>query len=438
MSQTHKLHSPEQALERLAGLPGGPELLAAARERTDVALVGGAVRDLLLGRWPRELDVTVERDSAGLAAELAARVSPSERAYGHSVEPMLHERFGTASVVWEYGRIDVAERRAEVYPYPGALPEVRPGGIEEDLARRDFTVNALALPLGDSGDSALRSFDGALEDLAAGELRVLHARSFIEDPTRILRMARYSARLGFEIEPRTRVLAEDAVAGGALRTVSGERIGNELWLAAAEADGRASLRALDSLGVLAGLGMPSPVDDDLAQRAAELLPRDGRRDVLLMGVALRRPAMGEESWGTPSALEEAMTALAFTKERARAVAGVASAANGLSELLATADRAAAQKALQEHSLEAAATAGALAGRESGATPELVREWIETDRHVHLEIDGNDLLAAGVPQGPEIRARLDRALDRKRAGLAEGREEELRVALEDGETTEPAR
>ena len=283
---SHPVHSAEQVLERLSSLPGGPELLAQARRREDVALVGGAVRDLLLGHWPQELDVTVRADAAGLAHDLAAAVSPSERAYGREVAPTLHERFGTASVAWQYGRIDIAERRAESYPAPGALPEVRPGSFEEDLRRRDFTVNAIALPLHGAENEGLISVDGALDDLRAGLLRVLHERSFLDDPTRILRLARYAARLGFEIEPHTRELASEAVASGALDTVSGERIGAELWLAVREQDGRATLRALDSLGALAALGMPAPFDEALARESEALLPPDGSRELLLMGVAL--------------------------------------------------------------------------------------------------------------------------------------------------------
>ncbi len=245
----HPLHSAEQVLERLTGLPGGPELLGQARRREDVALVGGAVRDLLLGHWPRELDVTVASDAAGLAHELAASVSPSERAYGEPIEPVLHERFGTASVAWRYGRIDIATRRAESYPAPGALPEVRSGSFEDDLRRRDFTVNAIALPLHGADNEGLVSVEGALGDLRAGVLRVLHERSFSDDPTRILRLARYSARLGFEIEPHTRELAERAIADGALATVSGDRVAAELWLAARDRDGRGAMRALGELGV---------------------------------------------------------------------------------------------------------------------------------------------------------------------------------------------
>jgi tRNA nucleotidyltransferase (CCA-adding enzyme) len=418
VARGHPIQSAEHALERLTTLPGGPELLAAARHRDDVSLVGGAVRDLLLGHWPRELDVSVERDAPGLATALAASVSPSERAYGHPVEPIVHGRFGTASIAWQYGRIDVAERRAKSYPAPGALPEVRPGSVEEDLARRDFTVNAIALPLAGADRGVLRHVDGALEDLAAGSLRVLHEASFIDDPTRVLRLARYAARLGFEIESQTRELALAAVARGALDSVSGTRIGAELWLAAREPDAPASLSRLDSLGVLAALGLPTPFDGELAREALALLPHDGRPDTLSMGIAFRGS-------GVDGA---AADRLAFTSEQRKAVLEAAREPDALSAAVAAAASPGLAFALLDgRSLEAVALAGALAGDERAA--ELLREWLELQRHVRLEIDGHDLIAAGVPEGPEIAPRLVQALRSKREGAASGREQELRAALE---------
>ncbi len=421
----HPIQTPEHVLHRLTGLPGGPELLAQARRREDVALVGGAVRDLLLGHWPRELDVTVRADAAGLARELAASVSPSERAYGEPVAPVLHERFGTASVAWRYGRIDIAERRAESYPAQGALPEVRPGSFEEDLRRRDFTVNAIALPLHGAENEGLVSVQGALDDLRAGRLRVLHERSFLDDPTRMLRLARYAARLGFEIEPRTRELAEQAVAGGALDTVSGERLGSEIWLAAREEHGRAALRVLDSLGVLAALGWPSPFDDALAREAAAILPGDGSAEILLLGVALRAVQDG----GQPFAEEMLVERLGATRQQSSGVADAARSSEGLARLLLAANQGAPPRALDGHSIEAVAIGAALAARESDAALATAREWLDTQRHVHLEIDGHDLIAAGVPEGPEVGARLAAALAAKRDGGASGREQELRAALE---------
>ena len=230
-----------EVLRALARQPGGSQLQLIGREREDVALVGGAVRDLLLGRAPRELDVVVARDAAALARELALVL-------GANIT--LHGRFGTAVVEWEAGRVDVAERRGESYATPGALPDIHAGGTEEDLRRRDFTVNAIAVALGGPRRGELDSAEHALEDLAAGRLRVLHERSFVDDPTRLLRLARYLARLRFEPEERTAELAEQALAGGQLSTVSGARIGAELRLLLSEPDPLAALRWLGELGVL--------------------------------------------------------------------------------------------------------------------------------------------------------------------------------------------
>src|SRR4051794_40345423 len=185
--------------------------LEVLRDEPEVWVVGGAVRDVLLGRPPRELDVVVEGDAVALARRLG--------------EPdAVHERFGTARV----GDVDLAAARTETYAAPGALPDVRLGAtIEDDLARRDFTVNALAVRLAD-GTGVGRP--GALEDLEARVLRVLHERSFVDDPTRVLRLRRYAARLGFAPDAATARLAADADFG----TVSGDRLGAELRLALAE------------------------------------------------------------------------------------------------------------------------------------------------------------------------------------------------------------
>jgi tRNA nucleotidyltransferase (CCA-adding enzyme) len=409
VSAVHPLQSAERVLHRLTGLPGGPELLAQARRREDVALVGGAVRDILLGHWPRELDVTVRAGAAELAHELAVSVSPSERAYGEPVEPVLHDRFGTASVAWRYGRIDIAERRAESYPAPGALPEVRPGSFEEDLRRRDFTVNAIALPLHGAQSEGLVSVEGALDDLRDGRLRVLHERSFLDDPTRMLRLARYAARLSFEIEPRTRELVAEAIAGGALETVSGERIASELWLAARESDGRAAMTALAELGVLDAVGLG--FDPELAGEAEALLPSDGAKGVLLVALAL------------VEAEEGAIERLALTAELA---ARVRFRGDPSEQTLSGAEL---HAALDPYPVEAAAIVAALAARRSPEDGARVRDWLDTQRHVRLEIDGHDLLAAGVPEGPEVGVRLAAALAYKREGGASGREQELRAALD---------
>jgi len=165
-------------------------------------LVGGTVRDLLLRRPPRfDVDLAVVGDGAAYAEQLAARLN------GHVT---THDRFGTATV--HYGsdaHVDVASARTETYAAPGALPDVAPAAsIEADLARRDFTVNAIAVSL---PDGAVVDPHRGIEHLRDRLVRVLHEQSFVDDPTRIFRAARYEARLGFRMDPKTETLALIAV-----------------------------------------------------------------------------------------------------------------------------------------------------------------------------------------------------------------------------------
>jgi tRNA nucleotidyltransferase (CCA-adding enzyme) len=418
----------ERVLGALAALRGGPELLSLSRQRPDLALVGGAVRDLLLGRSPRELDVTVAGGSAELAAALAASFPESERPYGEPLQPKLHERFGTASVDWIYGRIDIAELRAETYPVPGALPEVRPGNVEEDLARRDFTVNAITLPLGDGRRGGLIAVPHALDDLRAGRLRVLHERSFIDDPTRLLRLARYAARLNFEIEPGTLGLARAALAAGALRTVSGSRVASELWLFTEEghADGFAML---GELGVLAALGLPPRFDEQLHRQACRLLPEDGIHDILDMAVLFHPSGVDEPP--TREAAAALMDDFEFFAETRARVLASAFGVDALAEQIEPHTRPSQLWALlADRPVEGVAIIAALAARRSQGAARVVKRWLSELRHVRLSITGEDLLAAGVPEGPQIGRRLTAVLHRKLDGaLDDGREAELRAALE---------
>ncbi|MCW3065804.1 MAG: Polynucleotide adenylyltransferase region, partial [Solirubrobacterales bacterium] len=255
-------------LDRLRALPGGSALLDAVADEPGVHLVGGAVRDLLLERDPIDLDLVVE--GAAVAVAVAERLAVR---LGGAVDAE-HDRFGTVSVRASERRYDLVMARAETYARPGALPDVRPGTLSEDLHRRDFTVHALALALGPADRGKLVAVEHALDDLAAGRLRVLHDGSFEDDATRVLRLARYGARLGFAPEPHTAELAVAAVAGGAVATVSGQRLGTELRLALREPDPLAALERVGELGVdraiHAGLGL----DRGLAERALALLPAD--------------------------------------------------------------------------------------------------------------------------------------------------------------------
>ena len=378
-----------RTLERLAGLPAGDAVLAAADRFPGLWLVGGAIRDVMLGAPVRDIDVASEEDIVPIVAALGALEDD-------------HGRFGTATVRTPDGAlVNLARTRAEIYARPGALPQIRPTGLDEDLRRRDFTVNAIAVGLSPEVRGELRAVDHALGDVERRLLRVLHDRSFIDDPTRLLRMARYETRLGLAVEGRTAVLASKAT----LRTISGDRVGNEVRALLAEADPVAALEA----GAHFGPPVPAP-DPAVARAALALLPDDGRADLLVLGSG------GE---GTEDRLRD----LGFTAAdaqrggraaRARELAGALQEASRPSEIA---------RAARDWPPEAVALAGAL-----GAGPQ-ARAWLDDLRHVRLAIGGDDLLAAGVPEGPEIGERLARTLDRRLDGeLAPGREAELDAAL----------
>jgi tRNA nucleotidyltransferase (CCA-adding enzyme) len=397
---------PAELLRQIAELPAGAPLIERLRGLAGVYLVGGAVRDLLLRGAAPDLDLVVEGD----AAEVARRI-------GHDV--VVHDRFGTSTVKVDGLTYDLARARRELYARPGALPEVEPAPLSEDLTRRDFTVNAIAVALGGPDAGRLIAAPGALEDLDARRLRILHEKSFIDDPTRLLRLARYRSRLGFSIEPRTAELAQEAVDSSALGTVSGARIGAELRLLAREPDPVAAFGALRELELDSAIhpdyGLKE-TDADLAQSALRLLPAEGRPDLLVLALAARGVRRSE--------LEPLLERLAFTAGDRDTILPAAAEAENTARSLADARRPSEiAAAVAGAGPEQVAIAGAM-----GAEP-AAAEWLERLRHVKLEVDGRDLLAAGVPEGPRIGRGLRAALAAKLDGRAGGREQQLQAALE---------
>ena len=255
-------------------------------------MVGGAVRDLLLGHEPHELDFVVEGDAVAVARRAAERL-------GGKVT--VHERFGTATVEAPDATFDLAGARRERYKQPGALPDVELGAsLRDDLARRDFTVNAIALHL---ADGELIWFPRAEQDLRAGRLRVLHDGSFRDDPTRLLRLVRYGARLGFEPDAHTDELAAQAVKDCALDTVTGPRLGAELRLLLREPQPEA-LAALERHGLGAALlGPRFAVDRARVSAAIDLTPADADAGLAALAAALvgdRTIAATLDRLGVPS------------------------------------------------------------------------------------------------------------------------------------------
>ncbi|MGP0048904.1 MAG: hypothetical protein ACLPZR_08670 [Solirubrobacteraceae bacterium] len=398
----------ERVLGRFAGLPAAAPLLARVADVDGIFLVGGAVRDLLLDALPVDLDLVIEGEIGRVLKLLG---SPAR----------VHDRFGTCTVLLDGFSYDLARSRRESYERPGALPVVAPASIDDDLRRRDFTVNAIALGLGGRRRGELIAVARAVDDLHGRRLRVLHDGSFVDDPTRLLRLARYAARLRFEPDEHTRDLVAAAVRDGALGTISGPRIGAELRLALAEPDPVAAMVALRSLGVdeqiAPGLGLH---DLGTARRALALLPGDGDRGVLVLAAA----ALAIESGRLATLLDS----LAFPAGRRDVILAAAGRAPALAGALA---------APRAPSAIAAACAGAppelvaLAGAlptPVGDPSRAARRWLAELRHVRLQITGDDLVAAGIRPGPGIGAGLRGALAAKLDGHIEGRDEELAEAI----------
>jgi tRNA nucleotidyltransferase (CCA-adding enzyme) len=394
--------------ERVRRLPGMERLLPALEGLPPTYLVGGAVRDLLRGAAAVDLDLAVERDARSVGRALADRLGGMARE---------HERFGTATVRAGDLVFDLATTRRETYQEPGTLPRVEAASLDEDLARRDFAINATAVGL--TGDDLGHLYDpcGGIADLEEGIVRVLHDGSFIDDPTRLLRAVRYEVRLGFRMDRRTEDLARSAAAGGALRTVSGARVRDELMDLLGEPEAPAGVGRMHELGLDRGLHPALDADPQLAASASLGAAAIGADRGLATLAALCSAA--------PQRLDGWLSDLHLTSEERDAVARAARVA----------PRLAAELREREHQ---PSELRALLGREPllslalalamRAPSEPILRWVTKLRPVRLEITGDDLLAAGVPEGPALGRALDETLDRKLDGFVSGREEELEAAL----------
>ncbi len=373
-----------------------------------VYLVGGAVRDLLVGQPSFDLDLAVEGD----AREVAARLS--ERLGGEAVD---HDRFGTATVRAQSFVADLATTRRERYPHPGTLPEVEPAGLHEDLHRRDFTVNAMAIALAEPERGVLVDPLSGREDLDAGVVRVLHPLSFLDDPTRLLRALRYEARLGFALDPDTERLVREAADAGVFATVSGARVRDELMDLLGEPEAPAAVARMRGLGVAAALDPLLDADPDRVAGAALGSTDTGADPALAALAALCCAAPGD--------LEHFLAGLSLPAGQREAVLRAAHRGPSLAtELKRDLRRSELHALLSGEPPEALALALGL-----GAPGEPVLHFVSELSHIRLDIDGGDLVAAGLSPSPAVGRALEETLRRKLDGQVGGREAQLRLAIE---------
>lgn len=354
---------------------------AAEADELDMYLVGGSLRDLLMEHPSLDVDLTIEGD----APRLAQRVTPDSA----GVRCLIHSAFRTASLKGNGFRLDLTTARVETYRQPGALPSVRPGSLRDDLSRRDFAVNAMALALtGSHAGDVIDPFDGRA-DLEAGLLRTLHEGSFRDDATRILRGARYESRLGFRLERRTlRWLKRDV---SYLETTSGPRIREELIRSLREPQPERILLRLQQLGALAAIHPRLSFDNRRARAFAWLREMRGEPPTTAYVALL--------AWGLSPPEAAALAArLALTGRETEAVRATPEAM-ALKRKLSREMKPSRVVALL--SPLPAASVWALAASTRGRARQQALSYLRRWRHVRPLLDGHALLAIGAQEGPEL-------------------------------------
>ncbi|HET7044384.1 MAG TPA: CBS domain-containing protein [Gaiellaceae bacterium] len=402
-----------EALDRLRPVF---EAVQTVSEHVDgVYLVGGTVRDILLGERGFDVDVAVEGDAIGfarlLADELGGRCRP-------------HEKFGTAVVVYgENERVDVVTARTEFYDAPAALPTVEHATIREDLFRRDFTLNAMAVSLKGVDYGRLVDPFGGRADLEAGALRVLHNLSFVDDPTRIFRGIRYENRYGFRLEPHSERLARACVEMGLVGDLSSARLRDELVALLEEGEIRHSILRLAELGAATAIHPHLAADEEAADLHARLVAlRDEYRlevpDWRLALEALARKLPPDEVYGWAERLK-------LRRRDAEAIAAAVTVGPRLAERLAGEELQPSDivAAAEPYAPDAPLFALAL------ADPPPLRVYFERLRDVRLAIGGRELAELGLGESPRVGEILGELRRRKLNGELDGRDSELAAARE---------
>lgn len=375
--------------------------------------MGGPVRDALLGAQVLDLDFAVEGDAPALARQLSDRLNG---------RVTIHERFGTATVSARGIRTDLVTARRESYPSPGQLPLVAPGSINDDLARRDFSVNAMALALS-SSDGFLLDPLGGFDDLRAGVIRTLHRRSFVDDPTRMMRAVRYEQRFGFTIHKGTLDDMSEAVSAGRMDAVSGDRWRHELERILDEGEPVAPLQRAAELGLMEGIhpafGKLLMDEDSGLRKIASLGSSEGKTEPDVCFAALFSPLSGTDAEGVihrlrlperQAALARDTIELRESEAQIRAVSGWPSE---LARALAGFDPAAVSAWAELSSDKVVSNA--------------MRHYVSDLRFVKPELSGTALLQMGVVEGPEIGRVLGRLRDARLDGTVVNREEEVSLA-----------
>jgi tRNA nucleotidyltransferase (CCA-adding enzyme) len=394
-------------------------------DRLEVSLfvVGGCVRDLLLGIDNFDLDLVVEGDGIAFARQLAAMTQ---------ARVTIHERFGTAVVLLPDGfKLDVATARTEYYEYPTALPTVEQSSIKKDLYRRDFTINALAVRLNGKGFGDLLDFYGGQRDLNEKVVRVLHGLSFIEDPTRVFRAIRFEVRFGFHLGRDTVALIGGAVKMNLFHRLSGHRLLEELKLLFSERESTQAIRRLAELDLLRFIHPKLQWSDRLQrlftaiEEAVDwyrLLFLDRTMEVWLVYMMGLLEVLPER------AVTDVLKRFPFSESEAATLrASRAAGHTVMRQLVKRPPLKPAEVYRLLSGLSDETLVGLMAKSKGESAKRQISAYFTTFRHVKPVLSGSDLKAMGIKPGPEFKRILVRLLDARLNGEVKTESEERALA-----------
>ena len=372
---------------------------AAATRQLPLYVVGGFVRDLLLGSPAMDFDLVVEGDAIPFAKALAAQ-------YGGRVT--AHVRFGTAQ--WflpdsDLHALDFISTRSETYKHPAALPTVKPGTLTDDLARRDFTINTLALRLDGKHWGELRYDPGGLDDLKRGLVRVLYPESFMDDPTRLFRAVRYEQRYGFQIAPETLFLIPPARR--LIGSLSAQRIRHELDLILEEEKAVAMLSRLAELDLLQSVHPALTWNDTTRERFINGLRLAPERHIKSIPSSAGRSFLGWHFWLMDVVsidLESLERRLHFHANLFDSILAASALFTDLPSLVGLKPS---HCVARLENLPLTAVYAVFLTSPDGKARQNLYNYLETWRHVKPKTNGHDLKKRGLPPGPRYQQALQR-------------------------------
>ena len=379
-------------------------------------LVGGSVRDLLMGEQNLDIDIVIEGDGIAFAQALSHRIAAKVKA---------HHTFGTAQIFLKTLRLDVATARTEYYESPAALPKVETSSIKKDLYRRDFTINSLAIRLNPHDFGLLMDFFGGQRDIKEKTIRVLHNLSFVEDPTRAFRAIRFSERFGFRLSKHTASLMKSAIEMGLFDRLSGSRLYDELLLAFHETNPVLTLQKLSDYGLLKVIHPAITFDEDLEHALTSMGETLAWYDLLFLDEKVDKGIlylMALLSLLTDPDRGEALVRLAVPpKARELIQSGISEAVMILARLPAK-DPAALYHLLADRETEALIFAMS-AAKDVPKKKDISLYLVEL-RKIRPFLKGNDIKILGIPQGPLYSKILNELRDARLMGKVVTKEDEI--------------